>query len=173
MNTWRKKIALFIARRKYFNRTDEIINFNKFIARSNSYLIIFPENYADINAAMDVQAHFKLNKKEVSIIHSADVKLDLREDVSEFIYSKEDISKLKLPRKEFLHKLTSKQYDVVIDLNLQENFFLSVIARSVKGKIIIGFKKEDSDEFYNFQVANNQNNAEISYRNLLNSLLMF
>lgn len=173
MNTFKKKLALFFARRKFFKEKDKVVNFNKFITMSRKYLIILPARQIDVHSAMDVINHFLLNQKDVTIIYADSVNLNVPPEVKKVTYTEKDISRLELPGKDFLHKVTNYVYDVIIDLNLEDNFFSSLLAKAAKGKFVIGFKKENSDEFYNFQVANNQNNAEISYRNLLNSLSMF
>ena len=173
MNSLTKRLAFFFARRKFFRDKDAVVNFNKFITTSRRYLIILPERQIDIHSAVDVINHFLLNQKEVTILCRDSVNPNIPAGVKKVTYTENDISRLNLPRKEFIHKLRSYVYDVIIDLNLEDNFFSSLLAKAADGKFVIGFKKENSDEFYNFQVANNQNNAEISYRNLLNSLSMF
>ena len=68
--------------------------------------------------------------------------------------------------------MRDKSFDIVIDLNIEENLFYSAAANIFKSEFRIGFVKNDSDLYYNFQIPHEINN-EFSYRNLLNSLAMF
>ena len=170
----KRKIALFLAKRRFFNKKLGAVSFNKFITNSEKFLLILPTSGADLLESVDVCKYLLTHQKDVTLFGKREgEKYELDEGLGSIVYTDEEISKLNLPRKELLEKLRSKKYDVVIDLNRHENFFLSVIANTVETKFRIGFKKGDSDKFYKFQVANNKNNSEISYRNLLNSLLMF
>jgi ADP-heptose:LPS heptosyltransferase len=69
--------------------------------------------------------------------------------------------------------LSAKEFDVVIDLNINENIFYSVITSMANTRFRVGFKKRNSERFYNLIIINNEIKPEISYRNLLNSLQMF
>ena len=84
-----------------------------------------------------------------------------------------DETKLSLPSKKLLDKMSSLRFDVIIDANREENLFYSYISKSLIMNIKIGFARSDSDNYFNFQVINKQNDPETSYRNLLESLKMF
>ena len=84
-----------------------------------------------------------------------------------------DITKLNLPSKNLLNKLSNMRFDVIIDMNRKEVLYYSFIAKSLNAQVKIGFVRSDSDKYFNFQVVNNQNDPEISFQNLLNCLKMF
>ena len=88
-------------------------------------------------------------------------------------YEIRDISKIKLPTKKLLSKLSEKNFDVVVDLNRKENLFYSYAVSQVKSQLKIGFEKKDSDKFYNFQVSYKGKEPEEAYKYLVNCLQMF
>jgi len=95
----------------------------------------------------------------------------LRQNLIE--YEIRDISKIKLPKKKLISKLSERNFDVVIDLNRNENLFYSFAVSQIKTKLKIGFEKKGSDKFYNFQIACNKKEPEEAYKYLVNCLQMF
>ena len=85
----------------------------------------------------------------------------------------EDITKFGLPTKSYIDKLNEYKFDVLIDLERDDNLFLTAVTSLINAKYKVGFKKAEVDNLYNFQLINTKINSEISYRNLLNSLKMF
>ncbi|MGE5411198.1 MAG: DUF6913 domain-containing protein, partial [Clostridiales bacterium] len=86
---------------------------------------------------------------------------------------KESFSKFGLPSEKIKDSLRSKHYNIVIDLNIQEDLFSSSLVSFSQASYRIGFNKSHSENFYNLIIRNNERISEISYRNLLNSLQMF
>lgn len=84
-----------------------------------------------------------------------------------------DLNKLNLPSHKLIDKLSEMKYDGVIDLNRKDELFYSYAANIVNAKIRIGYSKKNSDKYYNFQIANNDVESEVSYSNFLNCLKMF
>ncbi|MCX7874729.1 MAG: hypothetical protein N2321_01035, partial [Melioribacteraceae bacterium] len=70
-------------------------------------------------------------------------------------------------------KLSQLNFDVVIDFNRVEDVFTSAISNIVGSKIKIGFKKNNSEKYYNFLIENKSNDIKMNYLNLLNTLKMF
>ena len=95
----------------------------------------------------------------------------LRQNLIE--YEIRDISKIKLPKKKLISKLSERNFDVVIDLNRNENLFYSFAVSQIKTKLKIGFEKKGSDKFYNFQIACKKKEPEEAYKYLVNCLQMF
>ena len=83
-----------------------------------------------------------------------------------------DKTKIGLPNKELIGKIKKHTFDLVLDLNIEDDVFASAIANIPLSDFRIGFIKENADYFYNFQIPN-EINREKSYKNLLNSLRMF
>jgi hypothetical protein len=88
-------------------------------------------------------------------------------------YTKNDINFFNLPSQKLLDEIGAKSFDILIDLNRNENLFCSALSKVVDAEYKVGFTKLNSDRYYNFQIEANKINSEISYRNLLNSLKMF
>ena len=84
-----------------------------------------------------------------------------------------DVSKLNLPSNKLMNELAGKSFNAVIDLNRGENLFCSFASNLVESPMRIGFKKKNSDKFYNIQINDSEDNPQISYKNLLNCLQMF
>jgi len=150
-------------------------NFNHFITDGYDYLIILPTNEIDFSNSFDVAKYFSIHKKNVTLFIP-----DLKRNTVKLInnykiidYNINDFSKLGLPNKKYISELSKHSFDVLIDLEREENIFISAIAGLVKAKFKVGFKKDEIDNLYNFQLINSKLNSEISYRNLLNSLKMF
>jgi ADP-heptose:LPS heptosyltransferase len=123
----------------------------------------------------DLIKYLIIHKKHVTLF-LPEHKLNLLQDRRKYYYityNFEQVNKFEIPEENLLKEITSKEFDVVVDLNRGESLFHSSIANAVAAKYRIGFSKELSDKFYNFQVVNHQYNAEISYRNLLNCFQMF
>ncbi len=175
MNSIKEKFTLFIAKKKYFSKKQSATKFNESISSATRFLVILPESSDETLAAVDVPSYFQINKKEVVLLGHKKIlpiALEIR-NFKSIPFSEEDLTRLGLPNQELTAKIKKENFDVVIDLSRGDNLLYSILANIPKSAIKIGFKKERSDEFYNLQVANNQNNAEISYRNFLNSIQMF
>lgn len=76
-----------------------------------------------------------------------------------------EVSKLNLPTHKLTERLQEKLFDVVIDLNREENLFYSYTANIVKSKIRIGFKKRKADVYYNFVVEGSDSDSVKTYNN--------
>lgn len=88
------------------------------------------------------------------------------------IISDENKTKIGLPNKELVSKVKKHTFDLVLDLNRDNDIFSSAMGNIPLSGFRIGFVKKNADYFYNFQIPN-EINPEKSYRNLLNSLRMF
>ena len=175
MGSFKNKFALFIAKRKYLGAKDFARNYTRSISNASKILVVLPNSAEDILKSLDIPAFFIDQKRQVMLLGDEKLKHVAREEHSfEIItYNEESFSKFGLPKKELVSKLKDMEFDVVLDLNREGNILLGILANIPKSQIIVGFKKKDADNLYNLQIANNQNNAEISYGNFLNSIQMF
>jgi hypothetical protein len=169
------KIAAFVVQRqlKYKQLGSHI--FTDFFAKAFTFFVAMPEDDHDFNHSLVVLNFLAENKKSV-IILTRDFKVSLlpaKYRAKTIEYNFKDISKLYLPSKRLIDKLTELQFNASIDLNRKENLFYSLSANLVQAPVRIGFTKPDSDKFYNLQVVNGEDNPEISYKNFLNCLQMF
>lgn len=167
-------IAFFVAKKKYLNKKSSPKNFKSLISNSSKILIVLPNNAEDILKALDIPAYFKKYNKEVTLITDEKF-LHVAQEEFKFntiTYNEDSISKFGLPNRSLVEKISSLNIDVSLDLNREGNLFLGILANIPKPGLVAGFKKIKADNLYDLQIANHQNNAEISYRNFLNSIQM-
>lgn len=158
-----------------FKNFDSTCNFSDFVESSIDYLIILPLNDSDFANSFDVAKYFKIHKKEVTLLlpeHKVN-SVNITSHYKHISYAMNDISKIGLPTKSYIEKLSNHSFDVLIDLERENNLFLAAITSLMHAKFKVGFSKPEIENIYNFQLINNKINSEISYRNLLNSLKMF
>ncbi|MCF6268083.1 MAG: hypothetical protein L3J41_00030 [Melioribacteraceae bacterium] len=169
------KLAEYLAKKKFSRKQSSEKNFQKFFSESKQILIILPKsNNSLVEEAIEIIRFLSIHKKELFIIQSKDQFSYLPNDFkySSLIISDDDKTKIGLPNKELISKIKKHTFDLVIDLNRENDIFSSAIANIPLSDFRIGFVKVGADYFYNFQIPN-EINPEKSYRNLLNSLRMF
>jgi len=169
------KIALFIAKHRFARKQNVIQSFQKCFSNANEIFIILPTSAINYSSAVvDVIQFVISQKKRITFIYKIEFKNYLptgyRHIAIEF--SELDKTKLGLPSKEIINKINKLNFDLVIDLNLEEDIFATSVANIPQSDFRIGFVKNNSDIFYNYQLTK-EINSEKSYRNLLNSLRMF
>lgn len=154
------------------NKTHNI--FNKFISNSKSVLLIASGSDITDNSLLDIVKYFvELGKSLTVIIPSTSLSRFVANKNVQFItYNPIDISFCGLPKQRILENLIEKEYDITIDLSLGNNLFNKYLLRFSKSNFTIGFEKNNSDKYYNFQIKA-EINSENSYKNLLNSIRMF
>lgn len=170
----KKQFALFFSSRKYLKDLSTV-QFNGFMDRSTSFLILMPEYDEDFYEAIQVIKYLTSQHKNVSLfIRDFRVSLlQLHERLRYIEYGIRDFNKLYLPGKRIIDELKERKYDVLLDLNLKDNIYCSIAGIIASSEYKIGFKRKELTGYYNFQIINNENNSAFSYRNLLNSLKMF
>jgi hypothetical protein len=172
---YKNKMGYYIFKKKMLKTYDSTYSFKKFIENSVNYILIMPLNDLDFNNSFDVAKYFRIHKKNVTLLipeHKVN-SLNISAHYDNISYSIEDITKFGLPTKSYIQKLNEHEFDVLIDLERDDNLFLTAVTSLINAKYKVGFKKAEIDNLYNFQMVNTKINSEISYRNLLNSLKMF
>lgn len=167
------RLAQYTALKSFKKVEEDEKEFNKFFSNSTKFLLIIPTVQEDVNNCLDFYHKLAEMNKNIKLLRIAPVKIaDL--NTTDIINLKEtDFSRLNLPNKNFLKQLKSEKFDISIDLELNNNLIAGYLTKHSNAFYKVGFKKENSDLYYNFQVSKSTINSEISYRNLLNSLLMF
>ncbi|MFH0736038.1 MAG: hypothetical protein V1773_16410 [bacterium] len=172
-----EKIKLLIGRyilHKKLKKNEQII-FNKFFTNADDYFIILPEDDESFKHSFVIIKYLFEHKKNITLF-VIDYRKSLILDSKKYhivTFENENKNIFNLPKQEILEKIEQNQYDLLIDLNRNNNIFYSAITLSVKAKYRVGFTKEYADLYYNFLIANDERNSELSYKNLLNSLQMF
>jgi len=170
----KKMLSRVLLKRQLKKKSVEQSSFNNFITNSSKILLILPEDKANWDSLKQIFDFLIKSKKDLYFFlpENQFSSMPLKQNVQSLTYTENDISRLYLPGRSLSRKLRYHSFDVIIDLNTEENLFYSSVANLVKSNFRIGFIKNESDLYYNFQIPCEINN-EISYRNLLNSLTMF
>ena len=168
-------MGFYILRKKILREYNSSCSFKNFIGKSFDYLLILPLNDTDFKNSFDVVKYFQIHKKEVTLFlpeHKVNT-INISNRYKYISYDLNDINRFGLPSKNLTEKLKEHKYDVLVDLERENNIFLAAVASSAYAEYKVGFKKAEIENLYNFQLVNTKINSEISYRNLLNSLKMF
>lgn len=168
-------IAQYKVNQSISQQTLEGMDFSTLLKKAHTFIVFMPDDEVDFHHSIKVLDYLNQQAKNVTIM-TKDFRVSLinpklRQGLIE--YEIRDISKIKLPTKKLIAKLSEKNFDVVIDLNRNENLFYSFAVSQVRSKLKIGFEKKNSDKFYNFQVAFKGTEPEEAYKYLVNCLQMF
>jgi hypothetical protein len=171
----KENISRYLISRKLKHLTLAKQDFSEALKRSGSFLVLMPEDEKDFRASFKVLEYLESHNKSLKIL-TRDYRISLmpakfRNKAMEFGIA--DLNKLDLPSNKFIQKLAGMRYDSVIDLNRNDELLYSFVSNLVNAKIKIGFTKKGADKYYNLQIANNNNDSEISYNNFINCLKMF
>ena len=150
-------------------------NFSSIFAKTYSFLVLMPASESDFRFVFSILEYLREQRKNI-VVMTYDFRVSLLQPyfkTNAIEHGLKDETKLSLPSKKILDKLSNLRFDVIIDANREENLFYSYISKSLNTNIKIGFVRSDSDKYFNFQVINKQNDPETSYKNLLECLKMF
>ncbi|MCA2004214.1 MAG: hypothetical protein LDL01_00330 [Ignavibacterium sp.] len=171
----KKKIAELIIAGKLKHRSNPELSFSSALKKSFTFLVLMPADEKDYRESFHILDYLESQGKTLTILTN-DFRVSLlpakyRNKAIGFAIT--EVSKFKLPSHRLNEKLQEKLFDVVIDLNREENLFYSCIANIAKSKIRVGFKKRKADLYYNFLVDGSDNDSAKSYNNFLNCIKMF
>lgn len=175
LNFIKKNIADVVVGKSLKNKQTESVAFKDIVKNSYRFLILMPENESHFHHSFSVLNFFDSLKKDFSVFtHDFRVSLlPIKFRRYAINYGMDDISKLNLPSHNLRNKLSDMEFSMVLDLNKDDCLFSSLIANIVKSEVRVGFKKNNSDIYYNLQFYNEEEDPEIFYKNLLNCLQMF
>jgi len=171
----KEKTARFLISQKLKNASLSEQSFSTALKKAGSFLVLMPEDEKDFRTCFFVLDYIEQLNKSIRIL-TRDYRVSLlpaKYRNKSIEVGVNDLNKLDLPNNKLNHRLSELRFDGVIDLNRGDHLFYSFISNLVKARLRIGFTKKDSDKYYNFQIANNENDSEKSYNNFLNSLKMF
>lgn len=175
INLIKKLTAGYIIKKEIPQRKEITIPFSHAVSRSHNFLLIMPEDEHDFFHSVPLAKYLESHRKVVTIF-TYDFKIGLIPEKHKFRFIEigiNDKTKLELPSAILRNKLKESQFDVVIDLNRNENLFHSFVSQLPDSQFRIGFQKKDSDKYYNIHFVDKEENGEISYKNFLNFLKMF
>ncbi|MBU0475231.1 MAG: hypothetical protein KKF62_13845 [Bacteroidetes bacterium] len=171
----KNRIANYLAEKKFAKKQKSVVSFQNYFTKANSVLIILPHFETKLSTEIiEIIRFIAIHKKKLFLIYKSDLLQYLPNDLeyASLVISDTDRTKLGLPTKDLANRMQKYTFDLVIDLNVEVNIFSSALANIPKSNFRIGFIKNKSDSFYNYQIPC-EINHEKSHRNLLNSLRMF
>lgn len=171
----KEKAARFFVKKSVPGAEFSQRNFSGIFARTYSFLVLMPSNETDFRFVFPLLDYLREQRKNI-VVMTYDFRVSLLQPyfkTNAIEHGLRDETKLNLPAKKLLDKLSNMRFDVIIDSNRDENLFYRYIAKSLNTHVKIGFVRTDSDKYFNFQVMNKQNDPETSYKNLLDCLKMF
>jgi len=136
------------------------------ISKNNSIkieniLIIFPIKEEDFRVALysfrnlekteSIHYYFLINTIHKQHFHLGGYAFDVSQNINN--------GKIKIDETFYEHRILNKKYDIVIDLNKEFIFDLSIIINNLNATYKVGIKNNFSDYFYNIQF--NLNNEDI------------
>ncbi len=171
----KRKIAHYLIKKKYLRHSPEAIAFKSVIKDAKEVFVIMPFNEVDFADSLELVKYFHIHKKDITIFLSEgrQSSVPLSHNYKFFSFLPVQISRFFLPDKMLIARLKEKYYDLVIDLNRQEDTFFSCVANVVKSKVRIGFRKNRSEDYYNLLFESRLNENSSAYKRLLEHLSMF
>ncbi|GIK59646.1 MAG: hypothetical protein HND39_07435 [Ignavibacteriota bacterium] len=171
----KEQAARFVVRKKTPVVEFSQRNFASILSRTYSFLVMMPAKESDFRFVFPILEYLREQRKNI-VVMTYDYRVSLLQPyfkTNAVEHGVKDETKLNLPSKKLLDKLTNIRFDVIIDANREEVLFYNYIARSLNSQVKIGFSRSDSDKYFNLQVVNKQNDPETSYKNLIDCLKMF
>lgn len=175
ISTIKKRAAKFIVNKKAPREEFSQRNFSSIFSRTYSFLVLMPASESDFRFVFPILDYLREKRKNI-VVMTYDFRISLLQPyfkTNAIEHGLKDETSLKLPSKKILDKLSNLRFDVIIDTNREEILYYSYIAKTLSAQVKIGFRRTDSDKYFNFQVINKQNDPETSYKNLLDCLKMF
>ena len=152
----RKKVGLWFAKFRFRNQGDAVQYFTRAFSRAGSALVLLPEDPSRVKAASELLSilsrRFRGSRLTVLVgEHIQTIPSGLRTPNFIRLY-RDAINKFFLPSTHVIAEIKRSDYDVAIDLNLDLVLPYAYICRASNARIRVGFVKESSDIFYNFQI---------------------
>lgn len=167
VNLIQNLLVNFYSRKKSKFRVQAVSNLLKEIS---NVLVILPEDEELIQDTKFIITVLDKVFMQKTFLLSSNIykKLELLETISVLTYDEKNKNFVKLPKKEFLNLLKSKNFDAVIDCNLKDSNFHYWITKSIDAKFKIGLYRKNSTAFNNLVLKlQNFDNTRSIYKNLL------
>ena len=166
------------ARFHFRQSPDEVLSFADSLASASRILLIMPLDGSPLYPVAPVLTMLRAHKSDEQITvvvtsHSTEAFAALdRSPIIRILPA--EINLFFLPRKDVLSRIRRKEYDLVIDLNLDFHLPSGYICRESNARIRVGFSGKHSDLFYNFQVQTSHvESRTLRYERFAHCLEMF
>lgn len=175
LEKFRTKIAHRIIKKKFLNKDNAQINFNQEIKSSKKVLLLLPQNEEEIFQSLIIADYLLTKYKDLTFFLNYQFRnsVDKYENATVITFHNQSKTNFFLPNKNFRKKIMQMNFDIVIDLNRNEDVFMSAITNIINSKIRIGFRKNNSEHYYNLLIENTSNDSKTNFNNLLSALKMF
>jgi hypothetical protein len=168
----------YLLSRYRFPDARKLISFSHALSASRSMMLILPFESSELKP---ISAFITLVKRMFNDEHIVIVATDHAVEVMRvlprsriLLCRPEDVNMFFLPRKEFRKQIVARTPDVTIDLNLDFLLPSAYICRASGSQFRIGFEREHSELFYNFQVRPDRTlSRKMIYDRLANCLQRF
>jgi len=175
--TFVQSIHLFrIKTSKRYKNQNSPFDIPQRLAQVSKIAICPPDDPSEVETAYKIVPKLQscFNNCQVTIIIDESCALphiDLS-GIKVLTFSAEDLSRYKMPKKQFQQKLSIISCDMVIDLSLPYNFTNAVIAWTVGAQMRVGFYHPNREDMYNFLLRHKAGRApEEAYQSLINYLV--
>ncbi len=152
----RRYAGMLKARWEHRKSRDSVVAFNAALSSAHSALLIMPLRRREFLPTVTVIELLKRRFQEENITIISDdhgrevVRILPRSHFMHIIDA--EITPLFLPTPALVRRIRERHYDVAIDLNLDFELPSAYICKASNARIRIGFKRDRSDLFYNFQI---------------------
>jgi hypothetical protein len=169
-----QSILLTYAKFRHGIRGGKIVNFTQAFQRARYIVVIMPRKKEQFLIAYEMLKNIP-GKFNITIIAMAEYRNYFT--VKKYRYvevGEDDISIFGLPKKNFVKKIALFRYDIAIDMSFDFDIFNAWLCQKINSGIKIGFKKENADLFYNFQLAiGKDTDIKSAYIGMIGSLSIF
>lgn len=174
MRTLLQNLIIAFAKLRSGVRGRKIVNFTQAFQRARYIAIIMPREKEQFLTAYEMLKDIP-GKYNITIIATSKFKEYFTAKKYRFVEVSEDnISILGLPKSNFVKKLSLFRYDIVIDMSFDFDLFNAWLCQGLNSGIKIGFKRDNADLFYNFQLAIGKNtDLRSAYSGMIGSLSIF
>ncbi len=152
----------------------KIVNFTQAFQRAKYIVVIMPRKTEQFLIAYEMLKDIP-SRYNITVIAASDFKEYFTVKRYRYIeVGQENISIFGLPKKNFIKKLVLFRYDIAIDMSFEFDLFNAWLCQELNAGIKIGFKRDNADLFYNFQLAFSGNiDLKSAYLGIISTLNIF
>jgi len=169
-----QSIILAFAKLRSGIKGRKIVNFTQAFQRARYIVVIMPRKVEQFLVAYEMLRNIP-GKYNITVIATSDFKEYFT--IKRYRYveiTKDDISIFGLPKKSLIRKLALFRYDVAIDMSFDFDLFNAWLCQELNAGIKVGFKRDNADLFYNFQLAiSTKTDLKSAYSGIIASLSIF
>ncbi len=172
----RRSLGLRVARLTFRRRSDTIVSFTGSFSPGKRGLVILPLSATrhSVQPVLDF-LRTSIGESRLTVVaaeHDTTPTTMLpRAEVVRI--SNAEISRLYLPIRPIIQRITARQYDVAVDLNLDFLLPSGYICRVSNARVRVGFCRHGADTFYNLQVQSDPAHPRALYDRFATCLQMF